>query len=187
MLLRGGWARPGRRRLVLRDVRIRTSLLHFNFIFIHAVTHKRQHYAARCYAAGKLFAVCAFEVSGGIYLSEMKSVLKRIHRGISERSAISYAAAESRVHQRLSFTLQRSNAYSISLLPLVVANSASLFYDTKLNKKFHFNFILFAVASFQNQQLLILLAYFTTPNLIKNFILLPLVIAGSLYNTIINK
>jgi hypothetical protein len=55
-----------------------------------AVTHKRQHYAARCNAAGKLFAVCAFEVSGGIYLSEMKSVLKRIHRGISERSAISY-------------------------------------------------------------------------------------------------
>jgi hypothetical protein len=27
-----------------------------------AVTHKRQHYAARCRAAGKLFAVCAFEV-----------------------------------------------------------------------------------------------------------------------------
>jgi hypothetical protein len=53
--------------------------------------------------------------SGGIYLSEMKSVLKRIHRGISERSAISYAAAETRVHQRLSFTLQRSNAYSLSL------------------------------------------------------------------------
>jgi hypothetical protein len=48
-------------------------------------------------------------------LSEMKSVLKRIHRGISERSAISYAAAETGVHQRLSFTLQRSNAYSISL------------------------------------------------------------------------
>ncbi len=82
-----------------------------------AVTHKRQHYAARRNAAGKLFAVCAFEVSGGIYFSEMKSVLKRIHRGISERSAISYAAAETRVHQlmRLSFTLQRSNAYSISL------------------------------------------------------------------------
>jgi hypothetical protein len=80
-----------------------------------AVTHKRQHYAARCSAAGKLFAVCAFEVSGGIYLSEMKSVLKRIHRGISERSAISYVAAETRVHQRLSFTLQRSNAYSLSL------------------------------------------------------------------------
>jgi hypothetical protein len=39
-----------------------------------AVTHKRQHYAARCSAAGKLFAVCAFEVYGGIYLSEMKSV-----------------------------------------------------------------------------------------------------------------
>jgi hypothetical protein len=80
-----------------------------------AVTHKRQNYAARCSAAGKLFAVCAFEVSGGIYLSEMKSVLKRIHRGISERSAISYVAAETRVHQRLSFTLQRSNAYSLSL------------------------------------------------------------------------
>jgi hypothetical protein len=66
-------------------------LLHFS-----AVTHKRQHYAARC-NTGKLFAVCAFEVSGGIYLSEMKSVLKRTHRGISERSAISYAAAETRV------------------------------------------------------------------------------------------
>ncbi len=61
-----------------------------------AVNHKRQHYTARCSAAGKLFAVCAFEVSEGIYLSEMKSILKRIHRGISERSAISYAAAESR-------------------------------------------------------------------------------------------
>jgi hypothetical protein len=47
-----------------------------------AVTHKRQHYAARCNTAGKLFAVCAFEVSGGINLSEMKSVLKRIHRVI---------------------------------------------------------------------------------------------------------
>jgi hypothetical protein len=55
-----------------------------------AVTHKRQHYAARCNAAGKLFAVCAFEVSGGIYLSEMKSVLKRIHRGISERLVIKF-------------------------------------------------------------------------------------------------
>jgi hypothetical protein len=33
-----------------------------------AVTHKRQHYGARCNAAGKLFAVCAFEGSGGIYL-----------------------------------------------------------------------------------------------------------------------
>jgi hypothetical protein len=32
----------------------------------------------------------------------MKSVLKRIHRGISEKSAISYAAAGTRVHQRLS-------------------------------------------------------------------------------------
>ncbi len=78
--------------------------------------------------------MCAFEVPGGIYLSEMKSVLKRIHRGISERSAISYAAAETRVHQRLSFTLQRSNAYSNRLLPLVVADSASSFYDTKINK-----------------------------------------------------
>jgi hypothetical protein len=96
-----------------------------------------------------------------MYLSEMKSVLKRIHRGISERSAISYAAAETgfikfgvvkeasrisnhnyatnaetRVHQRLSFTLQRSNAYSNRLLPLVVVDSASFFYDTKLDKKF---------------------------------------------------
>ncbi len=52
--------------------------------------HKRQNYADRCRAAGKLFAVCAFEVSGDIYLPEMKSVLKRIHRGISERSDISY-------------------------------------------------------------------------------------------------
>ncbi len=59
-------------------------------------------------------SVCV-EVSGGIYLPEMKPVLKRIHRGISERSDISYSAAETRVHQRLSFTLQRSNAYSISL------------------------------------------------------------------------
>jgi hypothetical protein len=89
-----------------------------------AVTHKRQHYDARCNAAGKLFAVCAFEVSGGIYLSEMKSGLKRIHRGISERSAISYAAAETRVHQRLSFTLQRSNAYSISLQSTVATRGS---------------------------------------------------------------
>jgi hypothetical protein len=51
------------------------------------VTHKRQHYAARCNAAGKLFAVCAFEVSGGIYYSEMKSVLKRIHRQESIRAS----------------------------------------------------------------------------------------------------
>ncbi len=94
--------------------------------------YKRQNYADRCRAAGKLFAVCAFEVSGGIYLSEMKSVLKRIHRGISERSDISYSAAETRVHQRLSFTLQRSNDHSNRLLPLVVANSASSFYDTKI-------------------------------------------------------
>ncbi len=42
-------------------------------------THKRQNYADRCRAAGKLFAVCAFEVYGGIYLPEMKSVLKWIH------------------------------------------------------------------------------------------------------------
>jgi hypothetical protein len=82
---------------------------------ILSCTHKRQNYADRCSAAGKLFAVCAFEVSGGIYLSEMKSVLKRIHGGISERLDISYLAAETRVHQRLSFTLQSSNAYSISL------------------------------------------------------------------------
>jgi hypothetical protein len=61
-----------------------------------AVTHKRQHYVARCSAAGKLFAVCAFKVSGGNFW-KIKSVLKRIHRGISERSAISYAAAETRV------------------------------------------------------------------------------------------
>jgi hypothetical protein len=59
-----------------------------------AAAHKRQHYADRCGAIRKLFAVCAFEVSEGIYLSEMKSVLKRIHRGISERSAISNAAAQ---------------------------------------------------------------------------------------------
>ncbi len=100
-----------------------------------AVTHKRQHYADRCSAAGKLFAVCAFEVSGGIYLPEIKSVLKRIHRGISERSDISYSAAETRVLQRLSFTLQRSNAYSRSLQSTVVAESASAFYDTKIDKK----------------------------------------------------
>ncbi len=82
-----------------------------------AVTHKRQNYADRCtdLRSGKLFAVCAFEVSGGIYLPEMKSVLKWIHRGIPERSDISYSAAQTRVYQRLSFTLQRSNAYSISL------------------------------------------------------------------------
>jgi hypothetical protein len=45
----------------------------------------------------ELFAVCAFEVSGGIYLQEMKSVLKRIHRGFSERSDISYSAPLTRV------------------------------------------------------------------------------------------
>jgi hypothetical protein len=31
-----------------------------------AVAHKRQSYADRCRAEGKLFAVCAFEVSGGM-------------------------------------------------------------------------------------------------------------------------
>jgi hypothetical protein len=50
-------------------------------------------------------------VSGGIYLSEMKSVLKRIHRGISERSAISYKPGSISVFPKV----QRSNAYSISL------------------------------------------------------------------------
>jgi hypothetical protein len=41
-----------------------------------------------------------------------------------------------RVYQRLSFTLQRSNAYSmISPQSTVVADSASSFYDTKINKK----------------------------------------------------
>jgi hypothetical protein len=56
----------------------------------------------------------------------MKSVLKRIHRGISERSAISYAAAETRVHQRLSCLFH--------ITPIdVVADSAS---STKINKKF---------------------------------------------------
>jgi hypothetical protein len=99
-----------------------------------AVTHKPQNNADRCRAAVKLFAVCAFEVSAGIYLPEMKSVLKRIHRGISERSDISYSASQTGVYQRLSFTLHRSNDYSISLLPLVVADSASSFYDTKINK-----------------------------------------------------
>jgi hypothetical protein len=83
-----------------------TQILSFFVIFSSflqsAVTHKRQDYADRCRAAGKLFSVCAFEVSGGIYLPEMKSVLKRIHRGISERSGISYSAAQTCVHQRLS-------------------------------------------------------------------------------------
>ncbi len=102
-----------------------------------AVTHKRQNYADRCRAAGKLFAVCAFEVSGGIYLSEMKSVLKRIHRGISGRSAISYAAASF-----CSIFRSRSNGpmlipyHSNRLLPLVEADSASFLYDTKINKTF---------------------------------------------------
>jgi hypothetical protein len=62
----------------------------------------------------------------------MKSVLKRIHRGISERSDISYSDAQTRVYQRLSFTLQRSNAYSISLQSTAAtrgSDSASLFYD----------------------------------------------------------
>jgi hypothetical protein len=97
-----------------------------------AVTHKRQHYAARCNAAGKLFAVCAFKVSGGIYLSEMKSVLKRIHRGISERSArlgsISVFRSRSKGPMLIPY-------HSNRLLPLVVADSASFFYGTKLNKK----------------------------------------------------
>jgi hypothetical protein len=67
-----------------------------------AVTHKRQNYADRCRAAGKLTAVCALEVSEGIYPPEVKSVLKRIHRGISEISDISYSAAQTSVYQRLS-------------------------------------------------------------------------------------
>jgi hypothetical protein len=56
--------------------------------------------------------------SGGIYLPEIKSVLKRIHRGISERSDISYSAAQTRVYQRISFTLQRSNAFFFFLTAL---------------------------------------------------------------------
>ncbi len=102
--------------------------------FILAVGSHPQTSADRCRAAGKLFAVCAFEVSGGIYLSEMKSVLKRIHRGISERSAISYAAAETR------------HAYSISLQSTAATRGSwscyrgSLFYDTKLNKNFQNTF-----------------------------------------------
>jgi hypothetical protein len=59
----------------------------------------------------------------------MKSVLKRIHRGISERSAISYAAAETRVHQRLSFTLQMVQC----LFHITAATRGC--YDTKINKK----------------------------------------------------
>jgi aconitase B len=51
-------------------------------------------YADRCRAAGKLFAVCAFE---GLF-PEMKSFVRRIHRGISERSDISYSAAFPKVH-----------------------------------------------------------------------------------------
>jgi hypothetical protein len=48
----------------------------------------------------------------------------RIHRGISERSDISYSAAQTRVYQRLSFTLQRSNAYSISLQSTAATHSS---------------------------------------------------------------
>ncbi len=98
-------------------------------------THKRQHYAIRFSAAGKLFAVRAFEVSGGIYLSEMKSVLKRIHRGISERSAISYAAASISVFRSRSKGPMLIPYHSNRLLPPVVTDSASFFYYTKLNNK----------------------------------------------------
>jgi hypothetical protein len=82
----------------------------------------------------KLFAVCSFEVSEGIYLSEMKSVLKRIHRGISERSDdISYSAAPF-VHAPKVQCLFQSTA----------ADSASSFYDTKINnKKFSFKLMQF--------------------------------------------
>jgi hypothetical protein len=101
-----------------------------------AVTHKRQNYADRCRAAGKLFAVCAFEVSGGIYHSEMKSVLKRIHRGISERSAILQKPGSISVFRSRSKGPMLIPYHSNRLLPLVVADSASSFYDTKLNKKY---------------------------------------------------
>jgi hypothetical protein len=80
--------------------------------------------------------VCAFEVSGGIYLSEMKSVLKRIHRGISERSAISYAAG---VHQRLSKGPAASFVHAPTVQCLFQLTAAtrgtSSFYDTKINNK----------------------------------------------------
>ncbi len=84
-----------------------------------AVTHKRQNYADRdrCRAAGKLYAVWAVEVEVGIYLPEMKCVLKRIHRGISENLDITISVFRSR------------SCYSISLLPLVVADSASSFLN----------------------------------------------------------
>jgi hypothetical protein len=63
----------------------------------------------------------------------MKSVLKRIHRGISERSAV--------LQKPGSISVFRSRSkgpipyHSNRLLPLVVADSASSFYDTKINKK----------------------------------------------------
>jgi hypothetical protein len=67
----------------------------------------------------------------------MKSVFKRIHRGISERSDISW------LHKPGSISAFRSRSKgpmlipypSNRLLPLVVADSASSFYDTKFNNK----------------------------------------------------
>ncbi len=78
--------------------------------------------------AGKLFAVCAFEV-----LPETESVFKRIHRGsgISERWNISYSAAQTyqRVYQHkpISGSISAFRSRSEGLLPLVVADSFDIF------------------------------------------------------------
>jgi hypothetical protein len=61
-----------------------------------AITHKRQNYAYRCRPAGNIFAVRAIQVFVGINLPKMKSVLKQIDRGISEKSGIYYSAAQTR-------------------------------------------------------------------------------------------
>jgi hypothetical protein len=109
---------------VFRFSDIHKKIRHPDSFLQSAVTHKRQIYADRCRAAGKLFAVCAFEVSGGIYHSEMKSVLKRIHRGISERSAILQKPGSISVFRSRSNGPMLIPYHSNRLLPLVVADSA---------------------------------------------------------------
>jgi hypothetical protein len=71
-------------------------------------THKRQISADRCRTAGKLFAVCAFEVSRGIHPPEISS--GSIVVFLKDRIFLT------RLHKPASISvLQRSYAYSISL------------------------------------------------------------------------
>jgi hypothetical protein len=58
---------------------------------------------------------------------EMKSVLKRIHRGISERSEISISAAQTSAFPKVQCLFH-------DIAPIDCCHASS-FYDTKINKK----------------------------------------------------